>query len=118
MNELGVKIRWVGREKKLWSGVLKELKEAQELTKNNKILTLNMCVNYGGRAEMLDAAVAIAKDAMKKKIKPDSLSEKSINKYIYAPAIRGVDLWGKREWQGAGGACHPSLLAADAGAFC
>ena len=93
MNELGVKIRWVGREKRLWTGVLKELKEAQELTKNNKVLTLNMCVNYGGRAEMLDAAVAIAKDAMKKKIKPDSLSEKSINKYLYAPAMRDVDLF-------------------------
>ena len=93
MNELGVKIRWVGREKRLWSGVLKELKEAQELTKNNKVLTLNMCVNYGGRAEMLDAAVAIAKDAMKKKIKPDSLSEKSINKYLYAPQMSDVDLF-------------------------
>jgi undecaprenyl diphosphate synthase len=93
MNDLGVKIRWVGREKRLWSGVLKELKEAQELTKNNKVLTLNMCVNYGGRAEMLDAAVAIAKDAMKKKIKPDSLSEKSVNKYLYAPQMRDVDLF-------------------------
>ena len=93
MNDLGVKIRWVGREKRLWTGVLKELKEAQELTKNNKVLTLNMCVNYGGRAEMLDAAVAIAKDAMKKKIKPDSLSEKSINKYLYAPAMLDVDLF-------------------------
>ena len=93
MNDLGVKIRWVGREKRLWTGVLKELKEAQELTKNNKVLTLNMCVNYGGRAEMLDAAVAIAKDAMKKKIKPDALSEKSINKYLYAPAMLDVDLF-------------------------
>ena len=93
MNELGVKIRWVGREKKLWSGVIKELKQAQELTKNNKVLTLNMCVNYGGRAEMLDAAVAIAKDAMRKKIKPDSLSEKSINKYLYAPQMSNVDLF-------------------------
>jgi undecaprenyl diphosphate synthase len=73
--------------------VLKELKEAQELTKNNKVLTLNMCVNYGGRAEMLDAAVAIAKDAMRKTIKPDSLSEKSINKYLYAPQMRDVDLF-------------------------
>jgi undecaprenyl diphosphate synthase len=93
MNDLGVKIRWVGREKRLWSGVLKELKEAQELTKNNKVLTLNMCVNYGGRAEMLDAAVAIAKDSVKKKIKPDSLSEKSLNKYLYAPQMRDVDLF-------------------------
>ena len=93
MNELGVKIRWVGREKRLMASVLKELKEAQELTKNNKVLTLNMCINYGGRAEMLDAAVAIAKDAMKKKLKPDSLTEKSINKYLYAPQMRDVDLF-------------------------
>jgi len=93
MNELGVKIRWVGREKRLMASVLKELKEAEELTKNNKILTVNMCINYGGRAEMLDAAVAIAKDAMRKKIKPDSLTEKSINKYLYAPQMRDVDLF-------------------------
>jgi len=93
MNELGVKIRWVGREKRLMASVLKELKEAEELTKNNKVLTVNMCINYGGRAEMLDAAVAIAKDALKKKVKPDLLTEKSINKYLYAPQMRDVDLF-------------------------
>jgi len=93
MNELGVKIRWVGREKRLLASVIKELKEAEELTKNNKVLTVNMCINYGGRAEMLDAAVAIAKDATRKKIKPDSLTEKSINKYLYAPQMRDVDLF-------------------------
>jgi len=93
MNELGVKIRWVGREKRLMASVLKELKEAEELTKNNKVLTVNMCINYGGRAEMLDAAVAIAKDALKKKVKPNSLTEKSINKYLYAPQMRDVDLF-------------------------
>ena len=93
MNELGVKIRWVGREKRFIASVLKELKEAEELTKNNKVLTVNMCINYGGRAEMLDAAVAIAKDALKKKVKPDSLTEKSISKYLYAPQMRDVDLF-------------------------
>jgi undecaprenyl diphosphate synthase len=93
MNELGVRIRWVGREKRLLASVLRELKEAEELTKNNKVLTLNMCINYGGRAEMLDAAVAIAKDAIKKKLKPNSLTEKSINKYLYAPQMRDVDLF-------------------------
>jgi undecaprenyl diphosphate synthase len=75
------------------ASVLKELKEAEELTKNNKVLTVNMCINYGGRAEMLDAAVAIAMDAMRKKIKPDSLTEKSIHKYLYAPQMRDVDLF-------------------------
>ena len=93
MNELGIKIRWVGREKRLMASVIKELKEAEELTKNNKVLTVNMCINYGGRAEMLDAAVAIAKDSLKRKVKPDLLTEKSINKYLYAPQMRDVDLF-------------------------
>jgi undecaprenyl diphosphate synthase len=93
LNDLGVKIRWVGREKRLWKTVIDELEQAESLTKNNKVLTLNMCINYGGRAEILDAAVAIAKDAMRKKIKPDALTEKSITKYLYAPLMSDVDLF-------------------------
>jgi undecaprenyl diphosphate synthase len=93
LNDLGVKIRWVGREKRLWKTVIDELEQAESLTKNNKVLTLNMCINYGGRAEILDAAVAIAKDAMRRKIKPDALTEKSITKYLYAPLMSDVDLF-------------------------
>ena len=93
LNELGVKVRWVGRSKKLWSSVISELQEAQELTKNNKVLTLNMCINYGGQAEIIDAAIAIAKDAVRKRIKPDSLTEKTFAKYLYAPEMPDVDLF-------------------------
>ena len=93
LNDLGVKIRWVGREKKLWSSVITELKQAEVLTKNNKVLTLNMCINYGGQAEILDAATAIAKDVLRKKIKPDSLNEKIFAKYLYAPKMSDVDLF-------------------------
>ena len=93
MNQFGIKVRWAGREARLWKSVVDELKKAERKTSKNDQLTLTMCVNYGGRAEMLDAAVAIAKDAMRKKIKPDSLSEKSINKYLYAPQMSDVDLF-------------------------
>jgi undecaprenyl diphosphate synthase len=41
--------------------VVKELKEAEELTRDNDVLTLTMCVNYGGRAELADAARSIAR---------------------------------------------------------
>ena len=93
MNDLGVKIRWVGREQKLWSSVLNELIEAEELTKSNKVLTLNMCVNYGGRAEIVDGVSAIAKAIKSKKIKPESITEKSFNKYLYSPQMSDVDLF-------------------------
>ena len=93
MNDLGVKIRWVGREQKLWSTVLNELLEAEDLTKSNKVLTLNMCVNYGGRAEIVDAVTEIAKAIKSKKIKAESITEKSFNKYLYSPQMSDVDLF-------------------------
>ena len=93
MNDLGVRIRWVGREQKLWSSVLSELREAEELTKSNKVLTLNMCVNYGGRAEIVDAITAISKVVKSKKIKPESITEKNFAKYLYSPQMSDVDLF-------------------------
>ena len=93
MNDLGVRIRWVGREQKLWSSVLSELKEAEELTKSNKVLTLNMCVNYGGRAEIVDAITSISKAIKSKKIKPESITEKNFTKYLYSPQMSYVDLF-------------------------
>ena len=62
MNELGVRVRWAGRRKRLWKSVIDELETAEEMTRANTTLTLTMCVNYGGRAEIADAAHRIADD--------------------------------------------------------
>lgn len=89
MNELGVRIRWVGQEKRLWSSVVDELLEAEELTANNKVLTLNMCVNYGGRAEIVSAAEEMARDFKRGKVA--KFDEKSFAKYLQLPT--DVDLF-------------------------
>ena len=93
MNELGVRIRWVGREQRLWKSVLSELQEAEALTEKNKVLTLNMCVNYGGRAEIVDAAVAIAEEVAKRKLKPEQITEKLLTRHLYNPNMHDVDLF-------------------------
>jgi undecaprenyl diphosphate synthase len=89
MNELGVRIRWVGQEKKLWSSVVDELLEAEELTAKNKVLTLNMCVNYGGRAEIVKAAEDMARDFKRGKVA--KFDEKTFTKYLELPS--DVDLF-------------------------
>ena len=89
MNELGVRIRWIGQEKRLWSSVVDELLEAEELTSKNKVLTLNMCVNYGGRAEIVSAAEALARDFKRGKV--SKFDEKSFTKYLELPS--DVDLF-------------------------
>jgi undecaprenyl diphosphate synthase len=93
MNQLGVRIRWVGKPGRLWKSVINELEEAQELTKRNSVMTLNMCVNYGGRAELTDAMSAIARDVKAKVIEPDSITEKLIAKYLYSPKMSDVDMF-------------------------
>ena len=93
MNDLGVRIRWVGRPQRLWGSVISELQEAEELTKKNKVLTLNMCVNYGGRAELVDAVTEIATEVAKRKLKPGQITEKLIAKHLYNPKMSDVDLF-------------------------
>jgi undecaprenyl diphosphate synthase len=93
MNDLGVRIRWVGRPQRLWGSVINELQEAEELTKKNKVLTLNMCVNYGGRAELVDAVTEIATEVAKRKLKPGQITEKLISKHLYNPKMSDVDLF-------------------------
>jgi undecaprenyl diphosphate synthase len=93
MHEMGVRVCWVGKEKRLWKSVLNELLEAEELTKKNKVFTLNMCVNYGGRSEIVDATTRIAAEVEKKKIKSDQITEKLFSKYLYNPGMSDVDLF-------------------------
>ena len=93
MHSLGVKVRWVGKPGRLWKSVINELQEAQELTKGNKVLTLNMCVNYGGRTEIVDAVKRIAEEVQGKRINPHSITEKTLEKFMYNPQMSDVDLF-------------------------
>ena len=92
MHELGVRVRWAGRSPRLWKSVIKELQVAEELTKDNDVLTLTMCVNYGGRAELADATRRIAEDVAAGRLKASKVDEKTIQRYLYVPELPDADL--------------------------
>ncbi len=75
MNERGVRIRRIGRTDPVPQDVLDEFTAAEELTAGNERLDLMVCFNYGGRAELEDAARA-----------------GSIPENLYAPEVPDVDL--------------------------
>jgi undecaprenyl diphosphate synthase len=93
LNEWGVRIRWSGREPRLWKSVIKELKAAEALTSGNSTCTLNMCVNYGGRAELVDAVNRMSADVAAGRLKPGSIRESTIQRYLYTPDLPDVDLF-------------------------
>jgi undecaprenyl diphosphate synthase len=56
LKEMGVRIRRIGRRDPVPEDVLREFDEAEEMTRDNTKLHLLVCFNYGGRAEIEDAA--------------------------------------------------------------
>lgn len=92
MNELGVRVHWVGRQRRLWRSVYSELIEAEQLTRDNDTIHLYMCLNYGARAEIADAAQALARDVQSGKLNPDKVNEAVFARYLYEPRMPDVDL--------------------------
>ena len=92
LHALGVRVRWAGREPRLWRSVVKELRITEELTRDNDALTLTMCVNYGGRAEIADAARALAHDVAAGHVDPRRVDERTFARYLYVPELPEADM--------------------------
>ena len=93
LSALGVRIRWAGRRPRLWRSVIAQLEDAEQYTKDNSRLTLQFCVNYGGRAEIADATRAIAEDVAAGRLNPKRIDEKLIARYLDEPDLPDVDLF-------------------------
>ncbi|MFC4109930.1 isoprenyl transferase [Micromonospora zhanjiangensis] len=91
--DLGVRVVWSGRAGRLWKSVISELQTAEEMSRGNSTLTLQFCVNYGGQAEIADAAAAIAREVAAGRIDPDKVNEKMISRFLYHPEVPEVDLF-------------------------
>ena len=98
MHEWGVRVRWAGRRPKLWKSVIDELERAEEMTRDNTVLTLTMCVNYGGRAEIADAAKAIALKVAAGQLDASKVTEKTVAAHLDEPDMPDVDLF----WRSSG----------------
>jgi undecaprenyl diphosphate synthase len=88
LHKNGVRIRHIGRLQGLPERVQESINKAVKLTEDNQGMTLNVALNYGGRAEILDAVSRITED----KILPQDIDETLFNKYLYTAGLPDVDL--------------------------
>jgi undecaprenyl diphosphate synthase len=93
LHHWGVRVRWSGRRPKLWSSVIKDLEAAEKLTAQNTALTLTMCVNYGGRAEIVDAVRQIAEKVAEGSLSPEGITARTVARHLYLPSQPDVDLF-------------------------
>ena len=88
LNERGARLRFLGRRGHLPKDVRAAIGEAEELTRNNDRLHVYIALNYGGRAEIVDAARRMMEDGLE----PEEVDETTFASYLYAPEVPEVDL--------------------------
>ena len=88
----GIRLRTIGRTEDLFPGARKKLLYAIEMTEKNDGGTLNLALNYGGRAEIVDAVNKMAAEMTEKSGRFPKVTEESFRNYLYAPDIPDPDL--------------------------
>ncbi|NNE74608.1 MAG: di-trans,poly-cis-decaprenylcistransferase [Acidimicrobiales bacterium] len=89
LHERGVRMRFVGRRDwRVPKRLLRRMDESIELTENNKVMTLTIAFNYGGRAEIVDAVREIVAEGTA----ANKITEKTIAKHLYDPEMPEPDL--------------------------
>ena len=82
-NKENIKVVFSGRDKPLPNKVLKAMKELEEATKDNTKGILNICINYGGRSELVDTCKKIGKMVENKEISIDDIDEELVSRNLY-----------------------------------
>lgn len=88
LHKRGIRLHHIGRLEELPQNLRQVINWAVELTKNNTRMTLSLAFNYGGRAEIVDAARRLIIDG----IPPQNIDEKLFNSYLYTAGLPDVDL--------------------------
>ena len=88
LHQNGVRLRHIGRLERLPQSLKLAIERSIELTKNNTGMNLNLAFDYGGRAEIVDAA----RDIAAKGIPPQDINEELFNSHLYTADLPYVDL--------------------------
>jgi len=88
LHRNGVRLRHLGRLSDLSADIQRAVRDMVELTRNNTRIALNVCFNYGGRAELVDAVRQIIADGRD----PGSITEELISSYLYTRDLPDPDM--------------------------
>jgi undecaprenyl diphosphate synthase len=92
LQRRNVKVCFLGRIKELSSNTRQVLADATMATKNNNALVLNICINYGGRAEIIDAFKTIVKQVEAGVITAEHITDQIVAQHLYTSEVGDPDL--------------------------
>ncbi|MFO7946248.1 MAG: polyprenyl diphosphate synthase [Armatimonadota bacterium] len=92
LHRTGIRVYASGRLDQLPESLQQTIQEAIDLTAGNTDMNLNLCINYGGRAEIVDAARAVCRDVLCGKLDVDDIDDTVFSGYLYNPELPDLDL--------------------------
>ena len=87
-----IRVLFIGDRTVFDDDIQAKMRRAEEQSRNAPGLTLILAINYGGRAEIAQAARRIAEDAAAGKLSPGAVDEAVFSRYLYTAGIPDVDL--------------------------
>ncbi len=92
LNANGVRLRIIGDRERLAPDIIRLIDEAETTTADNRVLTLNMALSYGGRSEITDAARRLAARVAAGDLNPDAIDEALLESELYTVNTPDPDL--------------------------
>ena len=92
LNEKNYRVRMAGDKSALSQELQQEITYIEEATKNNDGLTINLAINYGGRAEIIKATKEIAKKVQEHELNIEEINEEEFEKHLYTAGQPNPDL--------------------------
>ena len=92
IHEESIKIKFIGDSTPFPNTLKSIFNSSEALTKNNKDFTLNVCVNYGGRQEIVKVARELAIKTFSGEINPNEVDEKLFNSELLTQGIKDPEL--------------------------
>ena len=92
MMEDNIRLQIIGRRDRIPADVQKEMDRSLELTAANTGTCLCMAIDYGGRAEIVDAVRKISQKVAANEITPDDVSEDLVSEHLYTSGMPDPDL--------------------------
>ncbi|MGH2682909.1 MAG: polyprenyl diphosphate synthase [Actinomycetota bacterium] len=93
LNDRGVRVRFMGRRDwRIPRSVLREMEEAERVTRRNSRMQLIVAFNYGGRTEIVDAVKRLIAEHDEGRLAGERISPESISARLYLPGVPDPDL--------------------------
>jgi undecaprenyl diphosphate synthase len=93
LHENGVRVRFIGDLEAFAPELREKIRQAEQLTRDNERMTLNVAVSYGGRWDIVQAARRIAREVADGRIQPEQIDETLFASHLSLSGERDPDLF-------------------------